>query len=264
MTINSMRADWLWSLMLVTVQVKHYGAAHALNKIRIEPRGGSPMLIATDGCMMSVIHHTEADCKGFDTPFTLLLDGDLRKSLQRLGKNGRPRATVSIDLDKDGDPRFTVRKDDSIVQIIDGPAAKPLVLHLDRFPAWTRVLPAPEQLEGSWRRLAAMGAESVKGFNPEFLRKIPVFDDGAIFFQPVLPKVDVAEGYHAVRTYIVREHGMEKRAFTLMMPMELAVGFDPALEAPLPACVREAEDKAKREADARAEQERLAEQDANG
>ena len=237
MRINGLKADWLWSLALVTAQLEDK-SSHTVNKIRIEARGGSPMLIATDTCMMSVVHHTEASIEGCDKPFTLVIGGELRKALQRLGKNGRPRGTVSIDRDGEGQPRVTVRKDDAIVRVIEGEDAAPLFPAHDRFPAWTRILPRAEYLTGSWQRLVDLKPTAVRAFNPEMLRKIPVFDDGAIFCQPVVSNGHYGgEDYHAVRTYIAREHGMEDRAFTLMMPMQMPVSFD----RDLPACVREAE-----------------------
>lgn len=246
MKIEGIKADWLWQLALVSVPLPSKNTEYLRDKVRIEPVSGHPLMVATDGCMMTVIHHTEATCEDVPKPFTLLVRGAIKKALTKLGKVGRPKSTVSLDLDGESKPRITVRRDDAINAIISGEDALDLIPPFDDpYPNWKVAIPPPERIARSWKRLVDHEPPTVAAINLELLQKLPRFVDPRIWIQPVtcggpLPKrsEDATYDVKPVTHYIVREAGLEDRAFTLMSPVWPDATFDPPLDCPIPSCIR--------------------------
>ena len=238
MNIRKLRADWLWQLALLTKAVKgpnQAGSDAYLNQVRIERDGKHPVLIAMDGACMSVIRCTESEDTRAHKPITLMIAGDLRSALSKAGPQGRERRTVDLDLDGEKQPRISIRKDDAIVQIIDGEAADPLVKRDHKYPAWTRILPKEYRMKGAWKA-AVEGEMKMNAINIHLLAKLPRFGAvGGISIQPVLIRSDLNYGTdQTTACFIVREPGFEHRAFSMLAPTKGMLPF----EMPLPEFVK--------------------------
>ena len=223
MTIGPLNADWLWKLAAVTVpsEPRHSQAESFRDLVRIESHEDHPILIATDGRIMSVILDRSAPAVLMDGPISLVIRGKLRTALQKAGPEGRKSQTVEITDFADGGgvhERAVTVKGKQPLKLV-GFDADYVLRDGDGFPSWRKAAPTPHLIEDSFQALQAEDAR-VCPVQMELLRKVPVFGFGGVVVQPVLK--DGKSGYDLdnVHVHIVREAGMSGHAYTLIAPMQ--------------------------------------------
>ena len=232
--VTGLNAEWLWQLARVSERPKSAtaGTDRYARMVRIEPRDGRPILVATDGVMLTAIHATEARCEGLDQPITLRVDGALRREMGKLGAERRYARTVAL-VDRPRGGLGVQLTGISGGGIWRGPDAEPLVLRGDDapFPAWRRAVPRPERTEGSWARVGRDGIARINGLDLRMLDKVPRLGCGTISIQPVWEEgaADRDRSGRTTTLFVIREIGLEDRAFTLVMPTAVTAPLDLAV-----------------------------------
>lgn len=232
----SIKADWLWQLGQVTRQIVNVDQAFPIHqdKIFIEPYKGRPLLTATNGIMMTVIHATDSLCDGLDQPVTLSLSGALRQALSKGGKTGRPKQEVSIAVEGEA---VTVTVTGPQARQIHGADAQSIVLPDYRTPGWRRIIPAPDRIEQSARKIVDANLDAMNGVNLEMLRILPRFGSGSVLIEPIMLPEELCREQCNLSVYIVREVDLMDQCFSLLSPMR----FVGARSAPLPVFAYESE-----------------------
>ena len=246
-TIEGLRSDWLWQMARVSrpetdrpgdKKGAYRGSAPYADCIRIEPRDGRPILVATDGSMLTAIHATEARCEGLDEPITLRVDGALRSRISGAGERGRAKQTVTIGIH--GDRRTIDVLGARPVQLA-GDAARGLVQRRQPYAPWRQVLPDADSVAG-WRAgYQIEGVTRIDGISQDLLAKVPRYARGGLTVQPVwrLNALDYGAGKQLlVRQWLVREvdEAVADRCLTLIAPWQ----EDAPLDRPLPEFARAA------------------------
>ena len=236
MHIAGLNADWIWQLAQVSVPPKgygrkrgtEYGSSEYANQVLIENVDGRPALAATDGCMLTAVHATEAACEGLDGSIVLRVEDKLRRALAHVGAAGRWDHTITIS-DRSGAVAVTVEgpRGDTLTD----DQARAAVLKEHRFPAWRRVLPGELDMARAWNRVETEGIGRCNAVNMDLLKKVPQFGSGAHAMQPVWRAKPASETESVnVSVYFVWEAGMENRCLTVVMPM----GHRLPLDVPMP------------------------------
>ena len=231
MRIGPINATHVWKLAEVTTPLPSYAFddpeeaeaffAHE-DAIRIEQHeNGHPILIVTDGAMLTVLVDDGARCEGLERPMTLRLLGSLHKALSRAGAERRKRMDVTIEQG-DEPQSLTIsigRAFSSSAKIIPAPESNWLVRFGEDYPPWRKILPSPERIEESWNDIQSGAIEAVGTVNLELLRKMPRFGFGGVVIQTVLREDWTPNGKQNTLCHLVRETDISHRTITMMAGM---------------------------------------------
>ena len=227
--IEGLDAEWLWQLAAVTVPPprsasKGKGTDHGvspdlLHTIRIEEYEGHPLLVATDGRMMSVALATagRAAIPAGVAGVNLSLVDELRKAVGHGGAGGRRDRTVRIAAGKHG----TGSSGDLVIEVRDriGSSRPPVIFGGDlaaqyvhpggRYANWRSVLPSDAAIAASPARLAKWCGGSdprpLAGIAAGMLAKVPALGTGGYVISPVVMRTPAGPDSDVPSVYVIRE-----------------------------------------------------------
>ena len=233
MKVTGIQAHWLWQLAEVSRPLGGVvgGTGLYADRIRIEGEGGRPVLVATDGLMITIItaYQGKADIESPYAGFSLHVKGALLDALTAAGARGRPSQFVTIEYDEsDVHESKRIKIEGPKAMEIDGNDAVDLVSVQEHFPQWRKILPSPDRIEDSWERMTQGETLEVNPVSLRLLKKVPQFGYGGITIQTVMRKA-TSRAKNPTLCHIVRECDMDAHGLTVIAPMSHTAELNPNL-----------------------------------